>query len=246
MGISSEDMEDASKYYEAEGDPEVTFVVFGEDRKTCVSRKHPHHVERIHHAERVRRGRVVRRFVSCFYQEHPSNVHVLQGEHGIDSEISPSCCLAFTRCLAERRSIFSRCYCRLSLSWHLFVLWKVKEQMQMLRRLYLAVSGLPSEEQTVELPDDLTVEKMVTVVTAFFKASNNVIEQVIQELLAKVRCIKGNLTLVTGTFVDNAVRSRETTRLFGNLQGPPAESYEMKHDPGLWRATGVLRGRFRR
>lgn len=59
----------------------------------------------------------------------------------------------------------------------------------MLRRLYLAVSNLPSDEQETELPDDLTAEKMVTVVKAFFKASNNVIESVIQELLAKARCI---------------------------------------------------------
>ncbi|CAM9512994.1 unnamed protein product, partial [Scytosiphon promiscuus] len=64
---------------------------------------------------------------------------------------------------------------------------QVKEQTQMLRRLYLAVSNLPSEEQEIELPDDLTAEKMVTVVKAFFKASNNVIESVIQELLAKAR-----------------------------------------------------------
>ncbi|CAM9860296.1 unnamed protein product, partial [Hapterophycus canaliculatus] len=64
---------------------------------------------------------------------------------------------------------------------------QVKEQMQMLRRLYLAVSKLPSDEQETELPDDLTAEKMVTVVKAFFKASNGVLESVIQELLAKAR-----------------------------------------------------------
>lgn len=65
---------------------------------------------------------------------------------------------------------------------------QVTEQMKLLKHLYLAVSNLPSDEQAVELPEDLTAEKMVTVVTAFFKASNNVIEAVVQELLAKVRC----------------------------------------------------------
>ena len=59
--------------------------------------------------------------------------------------------------------------------------------MKLLKHLYLTVSNLPSDEEAVELPADLTAEKMVTVVTAFFKASNNVIETVVQELLAKVR-----------------------------------------------------------
>lgn len=67
---------------------------------------------------------------------------------------------------------------------------QVSEQMKLLKHLYLAVSGLPSDEEAVELPDDLTAEKMVTVVTAFFKASNNVIETVVQELLAKARCTR--------------------------------------------------------
>lgn len=61
------------------------------------------------------------------------------------------------------------------------------EQVNLLKHMYSMVSGLPSDE-AVELPEDLTAEKMVTVVTAFFKASNNVIETVVQELLAKVRC----------------------------------------------------------
>lgn len=59
--------------------------------------------------------------------------------------------------------------------------------MKILKAMYLRVSNLPSDE-AVELPEDLTAEKMVTVVTAFFKASNNVIETVVQDLLAKVRC----------------------------------------------------------
>ncbi|CAM9284702.1 unnamed protein product [Ectocarpus sp. 6 AP-2014] len=62
---------------------------------------------------------------------------------------------------------------------------QVKEQLRHLKNLYLTVSNLPTDEEEPELPDDLTVEKMVTVVTAFFKASNNVIESVVQELLAK-------------------------------------------------------------
>eukprot|EP00903_Cladosiphon_okamuranus_P006211 g6105.t1 len=62
---------------------------------------------------------------------------------------------------------------------------QVTEQMKLLKHMYLAVSGLPSDEEAVELPKDLTAEKMVTVVTAFFKANNNVIETVVRELLAK-------------------------------------------------------------
>lgn len=69
-----------------------------------------------------------------------------------------------------------------------FLAVQVKEQMKLLKHLYLAVSGLPSDEEEVQLPDDLTAEKMVTVVTAFFKASNDVIENVVKELLAKVTC----------------------------------------------------------
>lgn len=63
----------------------------------------------------------------------------------------------------------------------------MKEQVRHLKNLFLAVSNLPTDEEEPDLPDDLTVEKMVTVVTAFFKASNNVIETVVQELHAKVR-----------------------------------------------------------
>lgn len=65
----------------------------------------------------------------------------------------------------------------------------MKEQLRHLKNLYLTVSNLPTDEEEPELPDDLTVEKMVTVVTAFFKASNDVIESVVQELLAKVRTV---------------------------------------------------------
>lgn len=67
-----------------------------------------------------------------------------------------------------------------------FLAGQVKEQMKLLKHLYLAVSGLSSDEEEVELPDDLTAGKMVTVVTLFFKASNNVIENAIKELVAKV------------------------------------------------------------
>lgn len=74
--------------------------------------------------------------------------------------------------------------CDLAFSWP----HQVTQEMKLLKHLYLAVSNLPTDEEPVELPDDLTTEKMVTVVTAFFKASNNVIETVVQELLAKVRC----------------------------------------------------------
>lgn len=68
-----------------------------------------------------------------------------------------------------------------------FLAGQVREQMKLLKHLYLAVSGLPSDEEEVELPDDLTVEKMVTVVAAYFKASNNVFENTVKELVAKVR-----------------------------------------------------------
>lgn len=71
----------------------------------------------------------------------------------------------------------------------------MKEQVRHLKNLYLTVSNLPTDEEEPELPDDLTVEKMVTVVTAFFKASNNVIETVVQELLAKVRAVPPLLLL---------------------------------------------------
>lgn len=60
--------------------------------------------------------------------------------------------------------------------------------MKLLKHLYLSVSNLPTEEVEVELPDDLTAEKMVMVVQAFWKASTSVIEAVVQDTLARVRC----------------------------------------------------------
>lgn len=57
--------------------------------------------------------------------------------------------------------------------------------MKLLVHLYKSVAGLPIEEP--ELPDDLTAETMVMVVTAFWKASNNVIKTVVQDVLDRVR-----------------------------------------------------------
>ena len=57
----------------------------------------------------------------------------------------------------------------------------------MLKKMYQAVSNAPAMEQTASVPSDMTVEKMVTVVTAFFEASNGVIRSVVEELLAEVR-----------------------------------------------------------
>lgn len=64
---------------------------------------------------------------------------------------------------------------------------QVKEQMKVLRNLYLAVSNAAPKEPTA-LPDDLTAEKMVTVVTAFFKATNAVIRDVVEELILEASC----------------------------------------------------------
>ncbi|CAM9731956.1 unnamed protein product [Pylaiella littoralis] len=58
---------------------------------------------------------------------------------------------------------------------------QVQDQMKLLVHLYKSVAGLPIEEP--ELPDDLTAETMVMVVTAFWKASNNVIKTVVQDVL---------------------------------------------------------------
>lgn len=57
----------------------------------------------------------------------------------------------------------------------------------MLKKMYQAVSNAPAMEQAAPVPSDMTVEKMVTVVTAFFEASNGVIRSVVEELLAEVR-----------------------------------------------------------
>lgn len=58
--------------------------------------------------------------------------------------------------------------------------------MNLLKHLYMSVLGLPKKE--TELPDDLTAETMVMVVEAFWKASNNVIKTVVQDVLSRVRC----------------------------------------------------------
>ncbi|CAM9932173.1 unnamed protein product [Ascophyllum nodosum] len=62
----------------------------------------------------------------------------------------------------------------------------VKEQVTMLKNLYLAVSKSKSVDMP-GLPDDLTAEKMVTVVSAFFKASNDCIREVVEDLIAQAR-----------------------------------------------------------
>lgn len=86
--------------------------------------------------------------------------------------------------------------------------------MKLLKRMYLVVSNLPSDEEAVELPEDLTVEKMVTVVAAFFKASNDVLETVVQELLAKVRC-----TFVSGdAFKTKVMVAREAALLYAKVR----------------------------
>ena len=56
----------------------------------------------------------------------------------------------------------------------------------MLKNLYLAVSKSKSVDMP-GLPDDLTAEKMVTVVSAFFKASNDCIREVVEDLIAQAR-----------------------------------------------------------
>ena len=61
------------------------------------------------------------------------------------------------------------------------------EQMRVLKKLYQAVANSPAVEQAAPIPNDLTAEKMATVVTAFFEASNGVIRSVVEELLAEVR-----------------------------------------------------------
>lgn len=63
---------------------------------------------------------------------------------------------------------------------------QVKEQMKLLKHLYQAVSNAPAEEEVPELPSDLTAEKMVTVVNAFFSVSNTVIREVVEELISQV------------------------------------------------------------
>ena len=63
---------------------------------------------------------------------------------------------------------------------------QVKEQMRVLKKLYQAVANSPAPAAESQIPTDLTAEKMVTVVTAFFEASNSVIRSVVEELLAQV------------------------------------------------------------
>lgn len=62
----------------------------------------------------------------------------------------------------------------------------MKEQMSLLKKLYRAVAQVPAVEEAAKIPTDLTAEKMVTVVKAFFDASNVVIRDVVEELLAEV------------------------------------------------------------
>lgn len=57
----------------------------------------------------------------------------------------------------------------------------------MLEQMYRAVSGASAEEEAPKLPDDLTEEKMVTVVNAFFAASNTVLRDIVEELVAQAR-----------------------------------------------------------
>lgn len=59
--------------------------------------------------------------------------------------------------------------------------------MRVLKKLYQAVANSPAPAAESQIPTDLTAEKMVTVVTAFFEASNSVIRSVVEELLAQVR-----------------------------------------------------------
>lgn len=57
----------------------------------------------------------------------------------------------------------------------------------MLEQMYQAVSGASAEEEPPKLPDDLTEEKMVTVVNAFFAASNTLLRDIVEELVAQAR-----------------------------------------------------------
>lgn len=57
----------------------------------------------------------------------------------------------------------------------------------MLEQMYRAVSGASTEEEAPKLPDNLTEEKMVTVVNAFFAASNTVLRDIVEELVAQAR-----------------------------------------------------------
>lgn len=58
--------------------------------------------------------------------------------------------------------------------------------MKQLRKMYLAVAGLPSED-TYDIPDDLTVEKMVEVIKIYFAASLGAMKEVVEDLLSQAR-----------------------------------------------------------
>lgn len=76
--------------------------------------------------------------------------------------------------------------------------------MRILKKLYQAVSNAPMMEQSAPVPSDLTAEKMVTVVTAFFDASNSVIRSVVEELLAEVRTMPSRVFVIaTSRFSTN-------------------------------------------
>lgn len=62
---------------------------------------------------------------------------------------------------------------------------QVKGLMEALKMMYLSVSNEPAEEKAPDLPDDLSAEKMVTVVTIFFAAANKVVRETVEELLAE-------------------------------------------------------------
>lgn len=89
---------------------------------------------------------------------------------------------------------------------------QVKEQMRILKKLYQAVSNAPVMEQAAPVPSDLTAEKMVTVVTAFFDASNSVIRSVVEELLAE------------GKSLTDPNTSMEMTMLLQQRNGPATDA----------------------
>lgn len=63
---------------------------------------------------------------------------------------------------------------------------QIQDGMKQLRNMYLAVSGAPPKE-VVEIPDDLTAEKMVEVVKLYFAASIGATRNVVETLLAQAR-----------------------------------------------------------
>ncbi|CAM9248059.1 unnamed protein product [Laminaria digitata] len=89
---------------------------------------------------------------------------------------------------------------------------QVKEQMSLLKKLYRAVAQAPAVEEAAKIPTDLTAEKMVTVVKAFFDASNVVIRDVVEELLAE------------GKTLTDPNTSMEMTVLLQQRNGPSTDA----------------------